>query len=103
MNPAQRLCWDDGVASYTEVTCPSPHIQIANVISKGKMNFKNRDFLEKRVHFEREGVFYIYISFVPDHIKPAPKDNQRAKSIFGVFKIEAIKGGKGGVRMQCSS
>ena len=69
MDTKKRMTWDNGLADYSELCRPTEYIQIANVISKGKMNFKNRDFLEKRVHFEHEGAFYIYISFVPDNVR----------------------------------
>lgn len=32
------------------------------------MNFKNRDFLEKRIFFKHNGAYYIYLTFIPDEV-----------------------------------
>eukprot|EP00347_Sterkiella_histriomuscorum_P010811 403374833 len=94
----QRLKWDEGLAQYEEFQSINEYLQVVYVVSKAPMNFKNRDFIEKRIYFKHDGCHYIYITAVPDSIKPATKVNERAKSVVGCFKIEKSSDGKG-VRM----
>ena len=65
------------------------------IVNKAPLNFKNRDFLDKRVFFKHNGSYYIYISSVPDDIQPAGKDVVRAKSVVGCLKIEKTEDGTG--------
>lgn len=71
------------------------------MINKAPLNFKNRDFLDKRVFFNHQGCWYIYITSVPDEVKPATKLNERGKSVVGCFKIEKTKDGTGVRMMAC--
>ena len=43
------------------------------MINKAPLNFKNRDFIEKRIFFKHNDTYYIYITFVPDEIYPPTK------------------------------
>ena len=60
--------WDDGVASNIEIFRPNKHIQVVHVVNKAALNFKNRDFIDKRLFFKHEGAYYIYISACPDEV-----------------------------------
>lgn len=68
MDQTQRLEWDEGIVSYTELAKSHPSLIVAHVVNRGKLNFKNRDFVEKRISFESNGIHYIYISYVDDQV-----------------------------------
>ena len=68
MRMNKRTKWDDGVAHYEEVCRHNKYITIVYIQNKAALNFKNRDFIEKRVYFKENGVYYIYITFVPDEV-----------------------------------
>lgn len=89
--------WDEGLATYEETHRVNDYVQVVYVVSKAPLNFKNRDFIEKRIYFKWEGCYYIYITAVPDDVKPPTKVNERAKSVVGCFKIENINKNGGGI------
>lgn len=64
----KRTKWDDGVAEHVEIMRPNKNIQLVWIVNKAPLNFKNRDFLDKRVFFKNKGVYYIYITSVPDEV-----------------------------------
>lgn len=68
MNISKRKRWDDGLAQYEEVYKPSNNVQLVSIETKSPMNFKNREFLDKRIFFKEQGVYYIYITFAPDKV-----------------------------------
>ena len=65
----KRLKWDDGIAQNIEIGRPNRHISVVHVVNKAALNFKNRDFIDKRVFFKHQGVYYIYISSTPDEVR----------------------------------
>lgn len=69
MNCTKRLKWDEGLATYQEILKPNKYAQVVYVVSKAPLNFKNRDFLDKRIFFKHQGTYYIYITSVPDQVK----------------------------------
>ncbi|CDW80080.1 UNKNOWN [Stylonychia lemnae] len=91
----KRLKWDDGLAEYSELLKANKNVQVVYVVSKAPLNFKNRDFLDKRIFFKHEGAYYIYITSAPDSVKPPTNQNQRAKSVVGCFKIMQTPDKKG--------
>jgi hypothetical protein len=68
MKCIKRSKWDDGLAENIEVSRPNKHMQVVWIVNKAPLNFKNRDFLDKRVFFKHNGVYYIYITSVPDDV-----------------------------------
>lgn len=83
----KRMMWDDGIASNIETHRPNKNIRVMHLVNKAPLNFKNRDFLDKRIFFKHQGAYYIYITSVPDQVQPATKDLVRSKSIVGSLKI----------------
>lgn len=65
----KRMKWDDGLADIKELLRPNKNIQVLQLINKAPLNFKNRDFLDKRVYFKNEGIYYVYISQAPDSVR----------------------------------
>ena len=88
MSPDQRIKWDDGLVSIEEIQKLTEHLQIVHVVNKAPLNFKSRDFVEKKICFSYKGAYYIYLTYVPDKNLPPQKAYQRARSVFGYFKIE---------------
>lgn len=68
MKSNKRVVWDDGVEENIEIMRPNIYLQVHNVINKAPMNFKNREFIDKRISFKYKGVYYIYLSFIPDSV-----------------------------------
>ncbi len=93
--------WDDGIAAYDEISRPNQYCQVVHIVTKSPLSYKNRDFIDKRIYFKHQGVYYIYINFVSDDIKLPSKDCERAKSVMGCFKISKTEDGR--VRMMAQS
>jgi hypothetical protein len=68
MKSKKRVLWDDGVEENLEIIRPSKYIQVHQVINKAPLNFKSREFIDKRIFFKHNGVYYIYMTFVPDSV-----------------------------------
>lgn len=60
--------WDDALLDNIEVQKPNKHVRLIQIVNKAPLNFKNRDFLDKRVFFKHNGVYYLYITFAPDNV-----------------------------------
>lgn len=74
MNTTKRMKWDEGLATYQELSRPTKNCQVVYIVSKAPLNFKNRDFIDKRIYFKHQGIYYIYITSVPDEVKPQTKE-----------------------------
>jgi hypothetical protein len=48
----KRMKWDDGIAENIEIFRPNKHIQVVHLVNKAPLNFKNRDFVDKRIFFK---------------------------------------------------
>ena len=44
---------------------------------------KNRDFVEKRIKFEHEGIVYVFVSSVPEKVHPPCPDMIRIDTVLG--------------------
>ena len=88
MDSSQRLKWDDDLENIHEIKRFSDHLLILHVVNKAPLNFKCRDFVEKRLSFSYKGAFYIYVTYVPDKVHVAKKSYQRARCLYGYYKIE---------------
>jgi hypothetical protein len=53
------------------------------------MNFKSRDFLDKRIYFKHDDTYYIYCSEVPNTLKAPEKEFERGSTAMALFKIRA--------------
>lgn len=91
MISARRLQWDDGVISSKDIGKPHKHLQVVHCINKAPLNFKSRDFLDKRIYFKHADAFYIYVSDVPDTVKGKEKEYERGQTVFSLFEIKYDK------------
>ena len=52
MKSNKRVIWDDGVEENIEIMRPNIFLQVHHVINKAPLNFKNREFIDKRISFK---------------------------------------------------
>lgn len=60
--------WDDGIKETQDLIKTTKNVQIVHIETKSPLNFKNRDFIEKRIFFKENGTYYIYLTFIPDEV-----------------------------------
>lgn len=80
----ERMNWDKGYIEFKEAEKISPEVSLMYYVVKPPMFLmKARDFAEKAVRLEENGVFYQYSSSVPCEAYPEVKQYQRCETIFG--------------------
>lgn len=79
----ERRNWDDTVTIYEEIQVVSPEISVIHYATKPPVFFmKAKDFAEKMIRLERNGVYYGYHGTIPEHAFPAIDKYQRCETVF---------------------
>ena len=79
-----RKTWDKNVLLLEEVTKLSHEASIIRYAMKAPIYFmKAKDFVEKRIKFSENGVYYGYSSSIPNGVLPTTDQYQRCETIFG--------------------
>ena len=80
-----RTDWDKNIEIHEEVFKVSQEISIIHSALKSPNVFISaRDFIEKRIQFLDQGVYYSYSSSVPDSVLPQIKKYCRCITIFSI-------------------
>ena len=78
-----RGSWDDNLIEHKIVETISPEISVIHYGVKAPFFFmKAKDFAEKAIHFERDGVYYGYHGCVSENVLPLIEKYQRCETIF---------------------
>lgn len=87
--PSNRLQWDNTHLQQLEVQ-RTPHKNVVLQYSqvRSKLQFKARDFFEKKVIFVDNDKLYCYLSTATSQEMPNKEGLERAETIFGIQKIE---------------
>ncbi len=84
----RRLEWDQNLAIFKEITHISDDVSVIHCgLKSPNMFIQARDFVEKRIQFLENGMYYAYCSSVPDEVWPPAKSFVRADTIFAATII----------------
>jgi hypothetical protein len=78
-----RREWDKNILLLDEIKNLSSEARIVHYALKAPLFFmKNKDFVEKRILFFNNGVYYGYSSSTPNDVLPVTDQYQRCETIF---------------------
>ncbi len=81
----RRTEWDKNTVIFHELAKPDPSVTVVrSAIRPPTFFLQARDFVEKRVEFEQDGVYHAYISSVAESAYPPVDNFTRADTIFCV-------------------
>jgi len=80
----ERINWDKAYIEFKEAKKISNEVSLMHYVMKPPMFLmKARDFVEKTIRFEYNGIFYLYSSSVPNEVFAEIDQYQRCETIFG--------------------
>ena len=89
-DPSVRKCWDtNNLQKFETQKTGHKNVVLAYSQLRSKLQFKARDFFEKRCLFVEDETFYCYFSSSSsqDSEMPNPENIDRGETIFGIQKI----------------
>jgi len=91
-----RKRWDTTLTTYDEIFNPNPSTAVVYSINKAPSPLQNRDFIEKRILFRHNDIYYCYWSATPNEIHPiVPEDKMvRGSTVFGGQYVKKLENGK---------
>ena len=79
----ERSSWDDTLMELTEIESVTPEVSIIHYVVKPPIFLMApKDFAEKKIRLEKNGVYYGYHGAIPEAAFPCIKKYQRCETIY---------------------